>query len=132
VVHRKEISEEFAAIRSELRNARQKLGAPPLGDRQLASWRSTLTHLREEKVAKVNKRIDKFNLIVPLLNSQMFLFNLDKEAQKVLESGYEANLEEVAGEKRGEEGSAATAQGSTGSSHQSPKTLADLISRLFG
>ncbi len=133
IVHyRKEISEELATIRSELRSARQKLGPPPLGDRQLDSWHSTLLQIKEDRVGKVNKRIDKFNLIVPLLNSQMFRFNLDREAEKVLESGYQPSLQEV--EKRGEGGAASnsTQTGNRSSADQSPKSLTDLITRLFG
>jgi DnaJ family protein C protein 28 len=128
VHYRKEISEELATIRSELRSARQKLGPPPLGDRQLDSWHSTLLQIKEDRVGKVNKRIDKFNLIVPLLNSQMFRFNLDREAEKVLESGYQPPLQEV--EKRAASNS--TQKGNSSSADQSPKSLTDLITRLFG
>ncbi len=129
---RKEISEELATIRNELRAARQKLGPPPLGDRQLDSWHSTLLQLKEDRVVKVNKRIDKFNLIVPLLNSQMFRFNLDREAEKVLESGYQPLLQEV--DKRGQGGAASssTQKGKSSPADQSPKSLTDLITRLFG
>jgi hypothetical protein len=133
VHYRKEISEELTTIRNELRSARQKLGPPPLGNRQLDSWHSTLLQLREDRVVKVNKRIDKFNLIVPLLNSQMFRFNLDREAEKVLESGYQPPLQEV--EKRGQgaaASSSSTQKDNRSSADQSPKSLADLITRLFG
>ncbi len=81
---------------------------------------------------KVNKRIDKFNLIVPLLNSQMFRFNLDREAEKVMESGYQPPLQEVEKRGEGEGASNSTQKDNRSSADQSPKSLADLIIRLFG
>ena len=37
----------------------------------------------DEMIKSLNKNIDKFNLIVPMMNSQMFHFNLEKEADKI-------------------------------------------------
>ena len=38
-----------------------------------------------DSVRNVNKQIDKFNLIVPILQGQMFQFNMKSEAKKILE-----------------------------------------------
>ena len=37
----------------------------------------------EEILRNLNKNIDRFNLIVPMMKSQMFHFNLKKEADKI-------------------------------------------------
>ena len=48
-----------------------------------SQWQDLLSYLRENSVKKLNKDIDKFNLMVPLLHVQTVHFNLDKEAKKV-------------------------------------------------
>ena len=42
-----------------------------------------------ETLKAFNKNIDRFNLIVPLMKSQMFHFNVKREADKVLSSSIE-------------------------------------------
>ena len=39
----------------------------------------------DEDVTNLNKSIDKYNLMVPMMNSQMFHFNIFKEANKIFE-----------------------------------------------
>ena len=53
----------------------------------------------EEKVLKmekgtveINKRIEKFNLIVPSMHHQKFPVNLAKEAEKIFADGFDPNL----------------------------------------
>lgn len=36
---------------------------------------------------ELNKKIQKYNLVVPYLNMQKMLFNLEKEERKILECG---------------------------------------------
>ena len=40
----------------------------------------------ENEVSHLNKTIDKYNLMVPMMQSQIFHFNLSKEAEKVWKS----------------------------------------------
>jgi hypothetical protein len=127
---RKDIQNEFTAIRSELRAARQQLGPPPLSDRQLASWKSSLDQIHHNRVAKVNKSIEKFNLIVPLLNAQMFLFNLEKEAQGVLESGYQPPAPDS--NKSGGQCADVAEKNNTTTESTSSRSLTDFLAKLFG
>ena len=53
----------------------------------------------EEKVLKmekgtveINKRIEKFNLIVPSMHHQKFPVNLAKEAEKIFADGFDPNI----------------------------------------
>ena len=49
--------------------------------------------LMMEKVAvEINKRIEKFNLIVPSMHHQKFPVNLAKEAEKIFADGFDPNL----------------------------------------
>ena len=46
----------------------------------------------EKNVVDINKKIQKFNLIVPSMHHQKFPINLGKEAEKVFENGFDPNL----------------------------------------
>jgi len=77
------------SIRKALRSSRQKLGPAPLNKHQFESWASCCEKLGREDVAALNRMIAKFNLIVPNMNNQMFIFNLAVEAEKAFSSGFE-------------------------------------------
>ena len=46
----------------------------------------------EKNVVDINKKIQKFNLIVPSMHHQKFPVNLVKEAEKVFETGFDPKL----------------------------------------
>ena len=46
----------------------------------------------EKNVVDINKKIQKFNLIVPSMHHQKFPINLGKEAEKVFENGFDPKL----------------------------------------
>ena len=46
----------------------------------------------EKNVVDINKKIQKFNLIVPSMHHQKFPVNLEKEAERVFENGFDPNL----------------------------------------
>ena len=59
--------------------------------REKNDWQNFLTNLAEKQVKKINVNIDRFNLMVPLLNSQMVHFNLSREADKITKNVIEEN-----------------------------------------
>ncbi|XP_046390261.1 dnaJ homolog subfamily C member 28 [Ischnura elegans] len=82
----KEIGEDKAVIMERVAADRALLGPPPLRYSEEQKWKSILRD-QELAVKDLNSKIIKFNLLVPLLNKQMFLFNLEKSAEKILLEG---------------------------------------------
>ncbi|XP_071446905.1 dnaJ homolog subfamily C member 28 [Hetaerina americana] len=82
----REIGEEKAAILECIASDRTMLGPHPLSMAEERKWKSILSK-HEAAVKELNSKIVKFNLLVPLLNKQMFLFNLLKAAEKILLEG---------------------------------------------
>ena len=64
--------------------------------REKNDWQNFLTNLAEKQVKKINVNIDRFNLMVPLLNSQMVHFNLTREADKITKNVIEENIIKLA------------------------------------
>lgn len=73
---------EIAAARDKLRLAWQHYQANPAGE---ATWQAAAAHF-EEKLVKLNHKIDVFNLIVPVLTSQRFRLRLEDELRRVQET----------------------------------------------
>ena len=46
----------------------------------------------EKNTVEINKRIEKFNLIVPSMHHQKFPVNLAKEAEKIFAGGFDPDL----------------------------------------
>ena len=46
----------------------------------------------EKNAAEINKRVEKFNLIVPSMHHQKFPVNLAKEAEKIFADGFDPDL----------------------------------------
>lgn len=65
---------------------RAYFGPYPLTDEDNNLW-ETVVNKYEKAVQNVNSKINKYNLVVPILNKQMFVFNLKKEAHKILVNG---------------------------------------------
>lgn len=82
----KEIREETQIIRSGLQMERAHFGPYPLSDDDNSLW-ETVVNKYEKAVQNVNSKINKYNLVVPILNKQLFALNLKKEAHKVLVNG---------------------------------------------
>merc|ERR1712098_77222 len=79
----KDIREMKEKIRNEMMKVRQKLGPAPLNYEKHELWISFCDQLKSEEVKTINKMIEKFNLIVPNMNNQMFLYNLEPDAEKI-------------------------------------------------
>ncbi|XP_029459412.1 dnaJ homolog subfamily C member 28 [Rhinatrema bivittatum] len=87
IVLQKEIRESIEKLREGLVAARSKLGEPMTPHREKL-WNKACEQLSKD-LDKLNKRINDFNLIVPLLNRQMVHFSAEKEiarAQKAYET----------------------------------------------
>ncbi|XP_015760021.1 PREDICTED: dnaJ homolog subfamily C member 28-like [Acropora digitifera] len=84
----KEIRQDIYHLRESLLIARKKLGPSPLAMQADNQWNHILREF-ENKLCFVNKKIDKFNMIVPILNKQKVHVNFDREVTRALEDyGY--------------------------------------------
>ena len=72
----KEIRAEIVNLKQKLQDERKKLGQTPLNARESAKWKKFLDALAVDDVKQINKKINDYNLIVPLLNKQMVHVNL--------------------------------------------------------
>ncbi|EAT33012.1 AAEL014735-PA [Aedes aegypti] len=82
----KEIREETESLKHSLEKERGRLGEFPLSPQDEYKWEKVLES-HEALSTTINKKIDKFNLIVPVLNRQMVRLDLRQLAGKVLETG---------------------------------------------
>lgn len=81
----KEIRLDIERLREGLLEKRKKLGPSPLTLHSTNRWER---HLKEfnDKLRDTNKKIDKFNMIVPILNKQKVHVNFQKEVDRIVES----------------------------------------------
>ncbi|NXO05004.1 DJC28 protein, partial [Rhinopomastus cyanomelas] len=90
ILMQKEIRETIERLRKSLVASRNKLGEPMTPYRQ-KQWNHICEQFVED-IRKLNKRIDNFNLVVPLLSRQMVHFNTDKEIARA-QKNYKALME---------------------------------------
>lgn len=86
VMLEKEIREDRMHLRKLLWKERERLGSLPLTPQDEVLWNASLEQL-QDKIIMMNKKINKYNLLVPLLNQQMVHFPLQLEAEKALKQG---------------------------------------------
>ncbi|XP_023690517.1 dnaJ homolog subfamily C member 28 [Paramormyrops kingsleyae] len=91
IVAQKEIRETADKLRAGLQGTRAKLG-DPLTPAEELKWRQCCQTFSED-LGRLNKKVDNFNLIVPLLNRQMVHFNLQREVDRVRRADQEGRLE---------------------------------------
>lgn len=65
---------------------RRYFGPYPLSVVDNVDW-SDKVYKYKDLVTTINNKITKFNLVVPILNKQMFHINLENEAQKAIVQG---------------------------------------------
>ncbi|KAK4873865.1 hypothetical protein RN001_013225 [Aquatica leii] len=82
----KEIKGDVETIRKTLIIQRTNFSPCPLNEKEYDAWRS-LVEKYKDLTAQVNKKILKYNLLVPILERQMVLVNLEKEARQILLDG---------------------------------------------
>ncbi|XP_014745873.1 PREDICTED: dnaJ homolog subfamily C member 28 [Sturnus vulgaris] len=105
ILLQKEIRETIERLRKSVVAARRKLGEPMTLPEQ-KQWGRVCEQFAED-IRKLNKRVDDFNLVVPILSRQMVHFSMDKEILRARKT-YEAVLEKVSDsdtkESEGEKG----------------------------
>lgn len=82
----KEIQTDAEEIRSRLSKVRSTLGKEPLTDDEERVWKQAVCD-QEPSVKKLNKKINDYNLQVPLLDKQKLMFQVNVEAEKILKNG---------------------------------------------
>uniref|UniRef100_UPI00398E9CC1 dnaJ homolog subfamily C member 28 n=1 Tax=Pristiophorus japonicus TaxID=55135 RepID=UPI00398E9CC1 len=82
IVRQKEITQTIEQLRNDMVGYRKKLGESLTVHNQ-KQWNLKCEQFRAD-IKQLNKMVDSFNLIVPLLNRQMLHFNPDKEFAIIL------------------------------------------------
>ncbi|NXI58896.1 DJC28 protein, partial [Chloroceryle aenea] len=90
ILMQKEIRETIERLRKSIVASRSKLGGPMTPYRQ-KQWNRICEQFTED-IRKLNKRVDNFNLVVPILSRQMVHFNAEKEIVRAQKT-YEALME---------------------------------------
>ncbi|KAK2850128.1 hypothetical protein Q7C36_008911 [Tachysurus vachellii] len=98
IVAQKEIRETIEKMRKRLQNVRARLGDPMKHPEQI-QWKEHCASFSDE-LAKLNKKVDNFNLIVPLMSLQMVHFNMKRELEKVLKTDQQHRKEKELEEER--------------------------------
>lgn len=82
----KEIRLDVETLRSSLSTDRSLLGPLPLTPQDKHTWELYLGK-HKSMADKINSKISNFNLVVPILQKQMYPISVEKEAEKVLKEG---------------------------------------------
>ncbi|XP_014254316.1 dnaJ homolog subfamily C member 28 [Cimex lectularius] len=82
----KDIREELYKLKESLFKVRGKIGPVPLDKSEEDYWNDEVNKY-EDTVKVLNSKIDTYNLVVPILNKQMFHVKLSDEAHKILTEG---------------------------------------------
>lgn len=122
VVTQRDIRETTAHIRKRLLEGRARLG-DPMSPKESSQWEQLCASVEEELV-KLNKVVDNYNLIVPMLKMQMVHFSLSREVDRAVKGAHQHRLEqqrerEKERERRKEEKKRANAQNKTKNTKQS-------------
>lgn len=81
----KEIRTDIDDLVDVLTHHRSYIGEMPLNDDEKDEWSAIVDRL-EYRETDINKKIDKYNLIVPILDQQMCRIQLKKTANKIINS----------------------------------------------
>lgn len=79
----KEIRKETEELKKKLSEVRNQIGKLPLTPQDAGVWKDNLGKL-QIPVKQINNKIDKYNLLVPILQKQMLHVQLDNLAEKAL------------------------------------------------
>ncbi|KAL7632480.1 UNVERIFIED_CONTAM: hypothetical protein RMT77_017193 [Armadillidium vulgare] len=83
VMLEREIRQDKMRIKKKIENCRCKLGPCPLTIKEKGIWTKFLSNLKSE-VEDLNKKIDKYNLVVPIMSKQTVHFPFVKVCEKIL------------------------------------------------
>lgn len=114
----KEIREEIEELKKKLSEARNDVSELPLTAKDELIWNEKLEKFKTT-TSQINNKIDKYNLVVPILRKQMLHVRLDKLAEEALSIPPSKNMKKY-----------------TNTSHESSKTsmsqdLFNFIKDLF-
>ncbi|XP_028158096.1 dnaJ homolog subfamily C member 28 [Ostrinia furnacalis] len=82
----KEIDQDIEFLKRDIKNDRMVLGPFPLSEVDEPKWHRICDDYREF-VKTLNSKINKYNLIVPLINRQKFYVEIDKILDDILKNG---------------------------------------------
>lgn len=92
VVTQRDIRETTAQIRNRLLEGRARLG-DPMTPKERSQWEQLCASVEEELV-KLNKMVDNYNLIVPMLKMQMVHFNSSREIDRAEKGACQHRLDQ--------------------------------------
>lgn len=92
VVTQRDIRETTAQIRNRLLQGRARL-SDPMTPKEHSQWEQLCASVEEELV-KLNKKVDNYNLIVPMLNMQMVHFSLSREIDRAVKGACQHRLDQ--------------------------------------
>ena len=75
-----------------MREFRQRLGPSPLNKESFDKWTDYCDRIEREDIRTLNKMIEKFNLIVPNMNNQIFLYNFQKDKVNIYNTGFDPSI----------------------------------------
>ncbi|XP_031169525.1 dnaJ homolog subfamily C member 28 [Sander lucioperca] len=102
VVTQRDIRETTAQIRNRLLEGRARLG-DPMTPKENSQWEQLCASVEEELV-KLNKTVDSYNLIVPMLNMQMVHFSLSREIDRAVKGACQHRLDQQREREKEREG----------------------------
>ncbi|KAM9511356.1 dnaJ homolog subfamily C member 28 [Salvelinus alpinus] len=91
IVTQRDIREDIAQIRERLLQGRARL-VDPMNPREHAQWQQ-LCGVVADDLMKLNKTVDNFNLIAPMLTMQMVHFNLEREIDRAEKAAIQGRQE---------------------------------------
>lgn len=92
VVTQRDIREAAAQIRNRLLEGRVRLG-DPVTTTGRGQWEQLCAAVQED-VVKLNKMVDNYNLIVPMLKMQMVHFSLSREIDRAEKAAHQRRLDQ--------------------------------------
>lgn len=91
----KEIREEAEELKKRLSEARNNLSELPLTPKDELIWNDKIEKFKIT-TRQINNKIDKYNLLVPILQKQMLHIRLDELAKKALSVPPSKNIKKYA------------------------------------
>lgn len=88
----KDIRGDIDKLKSDLLKEREYFGKYPFTESEETTW-SLILRNYENDVSRINKQIDKYNLLVPIIENQLFRIKLEKVAEKVAQNNAIVNRE---------------------------------------
>jgi len=79
----KEIIEETNELKRKLSEIRNNIGMLPLNPKDRLIWEDNMKKFKS-LIMQINNKIDKYNLLVPILQKQMLHVNLNKFVEEAL------------------------------------------------